>query len=100
MKKLIRTLLILLVIIAIAFFGFMPSYIDQTSNAVTLKTDNLPKNITYDSIPFMADLHCDVLLWNRDFFKKHPYGHVDLPRMQEAIITSKINKVLMSFFMI
>ena len=43
MKKLVRTLLILVVIIAIAFFGFMPSYIDQSSNAVTLKTDNLPQ---------------------------------------------------------
>ena len=84
MKKLVRTLLILVVIIAIAFFGFMPSYIDQSSNSVTLKTDNLPKNIAYDSIPFTADLHCDALLWDRNFLKKHPYGHVDLPRMQEA----------------
>jgi microsomal dipeptidase-like Zn-dependent dipeptidase len=25
-----------------------------------------------------------MLLWDRDFFKQHDYGHVDLPRMQQA----------------
>jgi membrane dipeptidase len=38
----------------------------------------------YDSIPFIADLHCDALLWDRNFLQHHDYGHVDLPRMQEA----------------
>ncbi|WP_229235459.1 MULTISPECIES: dipeptidase [Emticicia] len=43
-----------------------------------------PKDSVYEAIPFIADLHCDALLWDRDFFEKHNYGHVDLPRMLEA----------------
>lgn len=83
MKKLIKITLFILAIIAIVFFGFVPQYIDQSMNKVVLKED-FPKNSYYDSIPFIADLHCDALLWDRNFFKKHDYGHVDLPRMIEG----------------
>ncbi len=37
-----------------------------------------------DLIPFMADLHCDALIWNRDLLEESIYGHVDLPRIQKA----------------
>jgi microsomal dipeptidase-like Zn-dependent dipeptidase len=32
----------------------------------------------------IADLHCDELLWDRNLLKKINYGHVDVPRMQQA----------------
>ncbi|WP_435356258.1 dipeptidase [Emticicia sp. SJ17W-69] len=83
MKKLIKITLFILVAIAIVFFGFVPQYIDKSMNKVALKGD-FSKNSYYDSIPFIADLHCDALLWDRNFFKKHDYGHVDLPRMIEG----------------
>ncbi len=38
----------------------------------------------YDSLDFIADLHCDALLWSRDLTKRNEIGHVDFPRMQEA----------------
>lgn len=38
----------------------------------------------YNSLDFIADLHCDALLWNRDLTEKSEIGHVDFPRMQEA----------------
>ncbi|MBT30998.1 MAG: peptidase M19 [Thalassobius sp.] len=38
----------------------------------------------YNSLDFIADLHCDALLWNRDLTVKNAFGHVDFPRMQEA----------------
>jgi len=38
----------------------------------------------YNSLDFVADLHCDALLWSRDLTKKNVIGHVDFPRMQEA----------------
>ena len=84
MKKTIKITIFILFLIAIIFFGFVAKYFDKSTNTVTLKTGNLKKNSTYDSIPFIADLHCDALLWDRNFFKKHDYGHVDLPRMQAA----------------
>lgn len=41
----------------------------------------------YNSLDFIADLHCDALMWSRDLTEKSNLGHVDLPRMQEAQMT-------------
>ncbi|MCR9013422.1 dipeptidase [Aquiflexum gelatinilyticum] len=38
----------------------------------------------FNSFDFVADLHCDALLWGRDLTKKSENGHVDFPRMQEG----------------
>ncbi len=38
----------------------------------------------YNSLDFVADLHCDALLWSRDLTKKNSVGHVDFPRMQQV----------------
>ncbi len=83
MKKAIKIALFLLAVVVIIFFAFAPQYLDKSMNKVVLK-GNFSKNSYYDSIPFIADLHCDALLWDRNFFKKHDYGHVDLPRMIEG----------------
>lgn len=29
----------------------------------------------------VADLHADILLWNRDLLTRYSYGHIDLPRL-------------------
>lgn len=84
LKKILKYFSILLVIAIIAFFYLFPEYFDKSTNTVVHKTVNIPKEPWYDSIPFIADLHCDALLWNRNFLKEHAYGHVDLPRMQKA----------------
>ena len=82
-KKILKLVAILLLIAAIGAFGCVPEYIDKTSNKVTFKGD-VPKNAAFDSLSFIADLHCDALLWDRDFLQNHDYGHVDLPRMQQS----------------
>jgi membrane dipeptidase len=33
---------------------------------------------------FVADMHCDALMWNRDLLERGAYGHVDLPRLIEG----------------
>jgi len=81
MKKIIKIVGAVIAIVAIAFFIITPTYIDKSENKVVL-TGPFIKNQWYDSIPFIADLHCDELLWNRNFLKQVGYGHVDLPRMQ------------------
>lgn len=83
MKKAIKIILLVLVLIALIFFLFVPQYIDRSKNKSTLIAQ-FERISWYDSIPFIADLHCDALLWNRDLVKEHTYGHVDLPRMQKA----------------
>ncbi|MDD2791699.1 MAG: dipeptidase [Sediminibacterium sp.] len=84
MKLFLKYLGLFLLIALIAFFAFAPRFFDESMNKVTLKVDHPEKPVWYDSIPFIADLHCDALLWDRDNLKKHSYGHVDIPRMQEA----------------
>lgn len=83
MKKFLIIVLVIVIIAVLGFFLFVPRYLDQTSNKVT-QSDSPIKNDWYDSIPFIADLHCDELLWDRNLLKKINYGHVDVPRMQQA----------------
>lgn len=84
LKKLFRWIFAIIIVLALIFFGFGADYFDKKMNTVTKKIDHLPKNAAYDAIPFIADLHCDALLWDRNFLKEHHHGHVDLPRMIEA----------------
>lgn len=83
MKKLFSILLYILLIAAVIFFAFGPKFIDKSKNKSTVKGP-FAKVSWYDSIPFIGDLHCDALLWDRNLLKEHDYGHVDLPRMQKA----------------
>lgn len=83
-RTFLKIFAIILVIGAVIFFVFVPSYIDKSKNKVTLKIENPAKVDWYDSIPFIADLHCDALLWDRNNLKNHSYGHVDIPRMKQA----------------
>ena len=39
---------------------------------------------------FVADLHSDALLWNRDPLVRHERGHVDLPRMLEGNLALQV----------
>ena len=82
-KTLLIVLLLLFVISACLFFIYVPRYVDKSKNKVSAQGP-FSKNDWYDSIPFIADLHCDALLWDRNFLERHNYGHVDLPRMLEA----------------
>jgi membrane dipeptidase len=82
-KKILFFVLILFGVVILLFFIFVPSYIDRSKNTVSILPPHV-KNQWYDSIPFIADLHCDELLWDRDLLEEIDYGHVDIPRMQKA----------------
>jgi len=84
LKKILIVLAVFFIIAAVVFFTYVPGYFDKKSNVVSTKISSGDRMSWYDSIPFVADLHCDMLLWDRDFFEEHDYGHVDLPRMQQA----------------
>jgi membrane dipeptidase len=84
MKYLLYAFLILLLVGAIVLFGIIPGYNDKKMNAVATSVKSATTLLWCDSIPFVADLHSDMLLWDRDFFKEHDYGHEDLPRMRKA----------------
>lgn len=65
-------------------FAILPTDIDRNFNRVS--NLDLPQiNTTtqdFHNRLFVADLHADTLLWNRNLLKRNNYGHVDLPRLE------------------
>jgi membrane dipeptidase len=49
-----------------------------------------PWDLEFHQSLFIADLHCDSLLWARDLAKRHDYGHFDIPRMVEGNVSFQI----------
>lgn len=90
LRKVLYVLAAVIVIVAIFFFAIVPGRIDRSLNTTLHKANPDHRISWYDSIPFVADLHCDELLWHRDLLARHSYGHVDVPRMQEANVAMEV----------
>ncbi len=87
MLRILRYLLGILLLVYILTIFIAPPLFEKNLNLVEFKnTRDLSSEAKdlYYSLPFIADLHCDALLWDRDLTKKANYGHVDFSRMQEA----------------
>lgn len=88
-KRLIQTvgwLATLVVVGGIAAFMFVPPLFDYFMNAVVRDKPYVPAakaKTLHDSL-FVADLHADALLWNRDLLVENGRGHVDVPRLIEG----------------
>lgn len=85
MRKILITLLIILLIAAGSVFA-LPSLLDRKMNSVEspapYPASEAAKQLHQQL--FIADLHDDVLLWERDLLKRYDFGHSDLPRMLEG----------------
>ncbi|MFL0070016.1 dipeptidase [Tenacibaculum maritimum] len=86
MKKLFNILTGLITLYFLATL-LMPSQVDKMQNKTALlppyQVSKKAKEV-YDSLEFIADMHCDALLWQRNLLDAKTYGHVDIPRMIEA----------------
>ncbi|MDP3813657.1 dipeptidase [Pseudomonas sp.] len=85
MRKLLLSLLVLLLLGAGLVFA-LPSLLDRTLNSVESPAPypaSAPAKQLHSSL-FIADLHDDALLWERDLLKRYDFGHSDLPRMLEG----------------
>lgn len=85
-KWLIAVLAILVIIYIVCVF-VVPDMLDRKHNVTITPPPykvSTQAQALYNSLDFIADLHCDALLWSRDLTKKNELGHVDFPRMQEA----------------
>jgi microsomal dipeptidase-like Zn-dependent dipeptidase len=87
MKKWLLLGLALLLALGLgAFFFVVPTMVDADMNrtlqpgpyAVSEKAAALHKTL------FVADLHDDALLWNRDLLQRYHRGHADLPRLLDG----------------
>ncbi|BAN46935.1 dipeptidase [Metapseudomonas resinovorans] len=85
MRKLLIALL-LLVAVGLGIFFYLPGFLDREMNTVAApppyrasdEAETLHKTL------FVADLHDDALLWNRNLLERHDFGHSDLPRLLEG----------------
>ncbi|QTN46819.1 membrane dipeptidase [Ectopseudomonas mendocina] len=85
MRKLLIALLLLVPLSALAVLG-LPPVIDAQMNSVA-NPPPYPASASAQKLHqglFVADLHDDALLWERDLLKRYDYGHSDLPRMLEG----------------
>ena len=86
MKKILFLLIILFVVYLIGI-NTLPQYVESQRNPVKLASPysvSTEAQALYDRLDFIADLHCDALLWGRNLNKRENRGHVDFPRMREA----------------
>ncbi len=90
MKNWIFKILLGLAIIYGLVIFIVPNIIDKKHNPVTQKP---PYNVTpeaqqlFNSLDFIADLHCDALLWKRNLNQKNDFGQVDIPRLIEGKVS-------------
>ncbi len=85
-KKIITIVGIVLIVLSIVFFAILPYLTDMIANGI-IGADAVPPSAQAQALVkkvFIADLHCDALMWNRDLLKKNIRGHVDIPRMIEG----------------
>lgn len=85
MRKLLLTLLAL-IIIADGVFLTLPTLLDRHMNSVATPAPypaSKPAQKLHQTL-FVADLHDDALLWQRNLLERHDYGHSDLPRLLEG----------------
>ena len=86
MKKWWMALAVLVVLGAGGFFFVVPSVVDARMNP-TLKPGPYSASAQAAALHktlFVADLHDDALLWNRDLLQRYTRGHADLPRLLEG----------------
>lgn len=95
MRKLKRTLQVILALAVIAIVGvliFLPPWFDGQTNPVN-PHDPYPVSAEarqlHDSL-IVGDWHADPLLWKRDLNERHDYGQVDIPRLIEGNVALQV----------
>lgn len=85
MRKLLIVLLVLLAV-GLGIFFNLPGYMDRKMNTVVSPPPYpaSPEAQALHRTLFVADLHDDALLWDRNLLDRHDHGHTDVPRLLEG----------------
>ncbi|MCF6223218.1 MAG: membrane dipeptidase [Flavobacteriaceae bacterium] len=92
MKKITKIVLFTILLLSIIFYFItliVPKIIDKQRNEIRVKGPYVASQEAenmYKSLNFIADLHCDALLWKRDLLKDNDFGQVDIPKMLKASV--------------
>jgi microsomal dipeptidase-like Zn-dependent dipeptidase len=91
MRKFLTVLLLLIGVALLIFFN-LPRYVDQDLNRVTQPGPYTAAQQARElhARLFIADLHDDALLWQRDLLERNDHGHVDLPRLLEGNVALQV----------
>jgi hypothetical protein len=87
--------LVAVVVVAVAtrFFVNTPGQIERAQNKVVAEPLGItPAARALDASLDVADMHADSLLWKRDLLERSDRGHVDLPRLIEAIMRFRFSR--------
>src|SRR5262245_49079002 len=76
----------LLILVGLAVLFTLPSIVDRQMNRVAAEPPYHASEAAQalHRTLFVADLHGDTLLWDRDLRSRHDQGHIDLPRLKEG----------------
>ena len=91
MRKLLIALLIL-VPLGLGILFTLPTLLDRRMNSVESPAPypaSEPAEQLHRQL-FIADLHNDALLWERDLLKRYDFGHSDLPRLLEGHVALQV----------
>jgi microsomal dipeptidase-like Zn-dependent dipeptidase len=79
-------LTVLIVAAAATTFALLPGFVESRMNRIQAGEPATPSDAasTLHAKLFVADLHADTLLWDRDLLERGTRGHVDLPRLIEG----------------
>ncbi|MBD1270002.1 membrane dipeptidase [Aeromicrobium tamlense] len=86
MRRTLLAVLVLLLLGVVGFFALGPGIVENSMNRMADTDLAEPDRETvalHDSL-FIADLHSDTLMWNRDLLDRSDRGHMDLPRLQDG----------------
>lgn len=87
MKKIFRYALAVVLILYFIATLLVSPILDKQMNLVEYNDPRVlgdEAKELYSSLEFIADLHCDALLWDRDLTKRLDHAHLDFPRMRQA----------------
>ena len=89
-KWLIGTLAV--IVVGLAVFFNVPTLVDGRMNTVIQPAPyaaSAQARVAHQTL-FVADLHDDALLWNRDLLQRYDRGHSDLPRLLDGHVALQV----------
>lgn len=87
MKRIFKIIFFSVLVLAVLYFitiQVAPKIVDKQHNQIRqlapYQVTEEAQNV-YDNLDFIADMHCDALLWKRNLLKDNDFGQVDIPKM-------------------
>ncbi|MBL8558480.1 MAG: dipeptidase [Hyphomonadaceae bacterium] len=92
MRKILFGVVVLIAVLAAAFFGLAPGIVERSMNQIAPVALDAPSEraLALHKRVTIADLHSDTLMWKRDLLAPGKRGHMDLPRLREGNVALQV----------